>query len=284
MVHPTHFGMKRLATCLLLTLCLTGMAETTTKKSSGKSKAKSSAKTTPKKPATSTETKPKEPAEPKEPASETEKKPETAPKETPDPTTEKPDPKVEVKPAKAPAATLKPDALKGFSKLPASQQEILKYALSLTERNLTYTYGSCDPEAGGMDCSGTIYHVLQKFGLKETPRQSDEMYRWTWEAGTFRAFNGKTADTWEMKQLAPGDLLFWTNTVGKTDRNPPITHVMMYLGRQTTDDKPVMFGASDGRSYDGIQRWGVSVFDFQLPKEGTPARFIGYAHLPGKKE
>lgn len=263
--------MKRLATCLLLSLCLTGMAETTTKKSSGKSKAKSSTKTTPKKPAASTETKPKEPEKP-----EPEKKPEAD--------KEKTEPKVEVKPAKAPAATLKPDALKGFSKLPASHQEMLTYALSLTERNLTYTYGSSDPEAGGMDCSGTIYHVLQKFGLKETPRQSDEMYRWTWEAGTFRAFNGKTPDTWEMKQIAPGDLLFWTNTVGKTDRNPPITHVMMYLGKQTSDDKPVMFGASDGRSYDGIQRWGVSVFDFQLPREGTPARFIGYAHLPGKKE
>ena len=85
-----------------------------------------------------------------------------------------------------------------------------------------------------------------------------------------------------MKQLAAGDLLFWTNTVGKTDRDPPITHVMMYLGKKTNDGHPVMFGSSDGRTYNSISRWGVSVFDFQIPRETSPARFIGYAHLPVK--
>lgn len=184
--------------------------------------------------------------------------------------------------SKAPAASLRPDALKGFGKLAAGTQEMLTYALSLTEKNLTYTFASSDPAAGGMDCSGTIYHVLQKFGWSEAPRQSNVMYEWTWEAGTFRAFNGRGADTFEMKQLVPGDLLFWINTTGKTDRDPPVTHVMMYLGEQVADGHRVMFGSSDGRTYNSISRWGVSVFDFQLPKEGSTARFIGYAHLPAK--
>jgi cell wall-associated NlpC family hydrolase len=185
-------------------------------------------------------------------------------------------------PTKAPAASLKPDAIKGFAQLAPDVRELLTYSLSLTENNLTYTYSSSDPKAGGMDCSGTIYHVLQKFGWGTTPRQSDQMYRWTWEAGTFRAFNGKSMETFEMKQLQPGDLLFWTNTTsGKTDRDPPVTHVMMYLG-QAADGSKVMFGASDGRTYKGIARWGVSVFDFQLPRESSTSRFIGYAHLPAK--
>lgn len=191
--------------------------------------------------------------------------------------------KIEIKAAKAPAATLKAEDIKDVSTAPENLKEPIQYALGLTERNLTYAYGSSNPSAGGMDCSGTIYHVLQKHGWNNIPRQSNEMYRWTWEAGTFKAFNGNSMNTFELKQIRPGDLMFWTNTVGKSDRDPPVTHVMMYLGKKSADGKPVMFGASDGRTYDGVQRWGVSVFDFVLPREGNTARFIGYAHLPEKE-
>jgi len=49
----------------------------------------------------------------------------------------------------------------------------------------------------------------------------------------------------------------------------------------------VMVGSSDGRTYDGKQRWGVSVFDFKMPpppKSGdakiSPV-FVGYGRIPG---
>ena len=51
--------------------------------------------------------------------------------------------------------------------------------------------------------------------------------------------------------------------------------------------KRIMFGASDGRSYNGVQRWGVSVFDFAMPKtspestEKPAADFVGFARIPG---
>lgn len=209
-------------------------------------------------------------------------KPEVKPEMKPEEPKPEPKPAEETKPARAPAASLKPEQLKDFSKLPAATQEMLTYALSLTEKNLTYTYGSSDPTAGGMDCSGTVYHVVHKFGFTAAPRQSNQMYQWVWEAGNFHAVNGTTPKTFELKRLRPGDLMFWTNTVGSTDRDPPVTHVMMYLGNQVSDGKPVMFGASDGRSYGGTQRWGVSVFDFQLPKPESQARFIGYGAMPEK--
>jgi hypothetical protein len=48
-----------------------------------------------------------------------------------------------------------------------------------------------------------------------------------------------------------------------------------------------MVGASDGRTYQGESRYGVSVFDFKMPvpaktNEGrlTPT-FVGYGHIPG---
>jgi hypothetical protein len=184
----------------------------------------------------------------------------------------------------AKTASLKPQELRGFDELPAAVREMLRYALSLTERGLGYVPGSADPDKGGTDCSGFVYHVLQKHGHAGTPRQSDRMYEWTWRAGTFRACNGRTTDTFEFEELRPGDLLFWVNSTrdGKTSRNPPVTHVMFYLGKRASDGHPVCVGASEGRTYDGQRRDGVSVFDFRLPREESPARFIGYAHLPEK--
>jgi len=43
---------------------------------------------------------------------------------------------------------------------------------------------------------------------------------------------------------------------------------------------PLMFGASDGRYYNGKKMWGVSVFDFELPKPNSAAKFIGYSCVP----
>jgi len=62
---------------------------------------------------------------------------------------------------------------------------------------------------------------------------------------------------------------------------------MIYLGREKRTKKRVMVGASDGRTYDGKQRFGVSVFDFKLPPPPTSADaklspvFVGYGRIPG---
>ena len=81
--------------------------------------------------------------------------------------------------------------------------------------------------------------------------------------------------------------MFWSGTY-QVNRDVPITHVMIYLGTEKKTKKPVMVGASDGRTYNGERRFGVSVFDFRLPN-GTPnkgdpdliPRFEGYASIPG---
>ena len=67
-------------------------------------------------------------------------------------------------------------------------------------------------------------------------------------------------DTFELDELKPGDLLFWSGAYG-SDRDPDITHTMIYLGREKTTNHRVMVGASDGRTYKGQSRFGVSVFD-----------------------
>ena len=85
----------------------------------------------------------------------------------------------------------------------------------------------------------------------------------------------------EFAALQPGDLLFWTGTYAASERKLPITHVMLYLGKRKTNGKPVIFGASDGRRYEGQKRTGVSLFDFVLPKADSKANIYGYGEVPG---
>jgi cell wall-associated NlpC family hydrolase len=182
----------------------------------------------------------------------------------------------------AAVSSLEPGELADFDKLSAPVQSVIRRSLELTKKNLTYTFASHDPARGGMDCSGTVYHVLTGEGIKDTPRQSDEMCGWVMEKSALhRTENAASLEDEKFKALQPGDLLFWSGTYEATQRKLPITHVMIYLGKRAKDGKPVIFGASDGRSYEGQRRCGVSVFDFKLPKPGDKAAFYGYGSVPG---
>ncbi len=139
-----------------------------------------------------------------------------------------------------------------------------------------------------MDCSGFIYYVLSQSGIKDVPRDAREQYIWVRKGGNFQAVLAHRDDTFELDTLKPGDLLFWTGTYS-VNRDPDITHTMIYLGREKRTNKRVMIGSSDGRTFDGKQRWGVSVFDFKMPpppKSGdakiSPV-FVGYGRIPGLK-
>jgi peptidoglycan DL-endopeptidase CwlO len=212
---------------------------------------------------------------------------------TPTPTPE-PEESPSVTPAETPArgkkgwpnVTLSPDQIADYDSDPPKVRQILDAGLALTKQNLGYTYGSADPANGGMDCSGFIYYVLRQNGFPDVPRDSSQQYVWVRKAGNFYAVLSRKEDSFEFDDLKPGDLLFWSGTYN-IDRDPPITHTMIYLGREKRTNRRVMIGSSDGRTYDGKQRWGVSVFDFKMPpppKSGdakiSPV-FVGYGRIPG---
>jgi len=185
-----------------------------------------------------------------------------------------------------PNASLSPDQIANYDNDPPKVRQILEAGLALTKENLGYTYGSADPANGGMDCSGFVYYVLKQNGFPDVPRDSSQQYVWVRKGGNFKAVVSRKEDSFELDDLKPGDLLFWSGTYN-IDRDPPITHSMIYLGREKRTNKRVMIGSSDGRTYDGKQRWGVSVFDFKMPpppKSGdakiSPA-FVGYGRIPG---
>jgi cell wall-associated NlpC family hydrolase len=185
-----------------------------------------------------------------------------------------------------PNVSLSPDQIEGYENDLPKVRQILDAGLALAKENLGYTYGSADPANGGMDCSGFVYYVLKQNGFPDVPRDSSQQYVWVRKAGGFYAVVSRKEDSSEFDDLKPGDLLFWRGTYN-IDRDPPITHSMIYLGREKRTNKRVMVGSSDGRTYDGKQRWGVSVFDFKMPpppKSGdakiSPV-FVGYGRIPG---
>jgi peptidoglycan DL-endopeptidase CwlO len=189
----------------------------------------------------------------------------------------------------APNATISPREINGYDSYPPKVRQIIERGLDLTKQNLNYTYGSADPANGGMDCSGFIYFVLRQNEFNDVPRDSSQQYVWVRKAGNFHAVLSRHEDSFELDALKPGDLLFWIGTY-KIERDPPVTHAMIYLGREKQTNKRIMVGASDGRTYDGKQRFGVSIFDFKLskPPDSNDAKlspvFVGYGRIPGLSE
>lgn len=185
-------------------------------------------------------------------------------------------------PPKAEVSSISTDELKDFATLPGPVQSLIVRAIELTKQNLTYRFGSSDPALGGMDCSGTIYRLLQSHGITDTPRQSDEMAKWVKEKTVLhRTENVSALDDEAFQSLASGDLLFWSGTYDPASRKSPVTHVMLYLGKRAKDNKAVIFGASDGRTYEGQKRCGVSVFDLKVPNPGDKVQLLGYGPIPG---
>jgi cell wall-associated NlpC family hydrolase len=190
------------------------------------------------------------------------------------------------KPTSAPNGTISPAEISGYENYSPEVRKIIDLALSLTTMNLGYKYGSADPANGGMDCSGFIYYALSRCGIQEVPRDAREQYIWVRKAGNFQAVLAHRDDTFELDALRPGDLLFWSSTYS-VNRDPAITHTMIYLGREKATNRRVMVGASDGRTYKGQSRFGVSVFDFKVSRakateDDRPGPvFVGYARIPG---
>lgn len=180
----------------------------------------------------------------------------------------------------ATVVALESSEIAGFEAYPSAVKQLLEEALELTRQNLGYRFGSSDPGQKGMDCSGTIFFLLRKSGVKDVPRSSEMIYQWVLQEGTFQPVNAGSLDSRSFDGLRPGDLLFWTGTYSAGGKNF-VSHTMIYLGRAKSDGLRLMVGSSDGRTYRGKKCFGVSVFDFRLPKAESKSRFIGYAKIPG---
>lgn len=164
-----------------------------------------------------------------------------------------------------------------FDSYPPAVQELIKEAKKLSKENLTYLYGSDNPKNKGMDCSGTINYLLKQRSV-DSPRQANQLYTWVKNQGQLYKVKSNVFGKDKLKNLQPGDLLFWSGTY-KVKRTPPITHVMLYLGKDK-NNQPLMFGSSNGRPYQHKSMYGVSVFDFTYPFYDS-GKLVGYGCIPG---
>lgn len=189
------------------------------------------------------------------------------------------------KPAYGRPALIATSQLAEFDTLPDDRKKLIEGAIAVERDSpwLPYCFGGSDPKDGGFDCSGAMYFVMQKAGL-EPPRSSAEQFLWLKESDRLTEVTPdvKTLDHPLMKNLRPGDLLFWGGTYAPADgRKVNITHVALFLGHEKKDHRTVMINATDGRSYRGNKANGYGVYDFQLPREGSRAIFMGYGTPPG---
>lgn len=161
----------------------------------------------------------------------------------------------------------------------ATGRDVQQVCWELSRRGLRYSFGSARPENGGLDCSGTVHHVLSRVGYRNVPRQSNHQYYWVKEYGRMNHENHLDAGV--LRRLRPGDLLFWRGTYRTGKRWPNISHVMIYSGKDPKTGKHYMFG---GRSRGRRGLNGAEIDFFILREgesEGRSGRFVGYGRPPG---
>lgn len=98
----------------------------------------------------------------------------------------------------------------------------------LANTALPYLYGSGDLARGGLDCSGFVQIVFRRAYGIELPDEAGKQYLYLREHG--QVWDATTG--WKPDDLKPGDLIFWSGT-RYTNRVSPITHVMIYMGKNT---------------------------------------------------
>lgn len=118
-----------------------------------------------------------------------------------------------------------------------------------------------------MDCSGTVQYIYKTLFDIELPRSSYDQYVHVKKLGNFReaprTADGKIDTIALRKQLRTGDLLFWTNTYTgiPEDRKPPVSHVMIYLGKNS-ENVMKAGGANTFGKGETVLRGGVDIYSF----------------------
>ena len=136
---------------------------------------------------------------------------------------------------------------------------------------------SGESSAWRMDCSNAARYLVRQSRGIELPRTTSEQYNFVRRNGRLKRvgglFGGVPDTGWWAKRLRPGDLLFWEHTY-KPQRKPPVTHVMVYLGRGDRGEL-LMAGSQNSR--------GVGIYKLKprVPYGGHGG-FLGLFKKKGK--
>jgi len=168
---------------------------------------------------------------------------------------------------------------------PEQHTRLVKYSRWLGAQNICYNENWLPPnqsQSWTMDCSNTSRYLYETLFHIHLPRTASDQYVALEKAGRVHSvplrWDGSIDTPALLNELRSGDLLFWENTYN-VKRDPPVSHVMIYLG-QTAEHVPMMFGSSSGAEGEHSHHGGVDVYVFRpnAPCGGTSA-FFGFIPL-----
>jgi len=143
-----------------------------------------------------------------------------------------------------------------------------------------------ESRAWAMDCSNTARYIYKVTTGIQLPRTASDQYYYLHLQG--KAWDvpqdayGLADTTYLRRNLKPGDLLFWENTY-RPERQPPITHVMVYLG---VNDKGqwIMAGSQTSRGGEHNRRnGGPDIYIFRPSQPcGGYTTWLGLVHHQGR--
>lgn len=137
-----------------------------------------------------------------------------------------------------------------------------------------------------MDCSNTSRYLYKVTTGILLPRTASDQYYYlqqqnkAWDVPD--ASNGYADCNYLRRNLKVGDLLFWENTY-RPERQPPITHVMIFLGTNERGQW-IMAGSQSSRGGEHNRRHGgpdIYVFDPTQPSGGYTT-WLGLVHHKGR--
>ncbi|SDU07226.1 LysM repeat-containing protein [Verrucomicrobium sp. GAS474] len=192
----------------------------------------------------------------------------------------------------APVPTVVPVSSTGEGKIVSSQAELQSRFLAETKalavKGVGYDQDWTPPgedEAWDMDCSNTSRYLYRKVtGISMQRTASDQYYDLQQQGRAWDApldADGKPDVAWLDTHLRVGDLLFWENTY-KPRRDPNITHVMIYLGKNNRNQW-LMAGSQSGGGFFNTSGSGPDVYVFKpTASVGGYYKNLGFTHVSGR--
>lgn len=148
---------------------------------------------------------------------------------------------------------------------PEQHQKLVQTCRWLSQQDLSYAQSwqpPGHPYVITMDCSNTVRFIVWKVFGFDLPRTASDQYLFLQKRGKVKAVpvgGGGKVDTQKlMAEMRSGDLLFWEWTYD-VPRDPPISHVMIYLGQKKGGEAMV---AGSSQRMDGERGGGVDVYAF----------------------
>lgn len=165
----------------------------------------------------------------------------------------------------------------------------LQEARALAQKGIEYDEGWRPPgetHSWAMDCSNTARYLYKVTAGIILPRTASDQYYYlhlqnkAWDVP--QVASGFADCNYLRQNLKPGDLLFWENTY-RPERQPPITHVMVFLGSNDKGDW-IMAGSQSSRGGEHNRRnGGPDIYVFNPTKPcGGYTTWLGFVHHQGR--